>query len=130
MYRGQGELCLVQSEQARLEPRFFKAVELAQTQAARLWELRATVSLAELYVGFTKDQDLPDLVEARLLLASLWPSAQVDVWASSSSSFRILAMARASACSWVPRSLSPFAERQRPHRHSVQARSPSMVSSV
>jgi tetratricopeptide (TPR) repeat protein len=91
MYRLRGELCLVHPEQARLEeaePWFYKALELAQKQTARLWELRATVSLArlwktqgrasdararlaELYAGFTEGQDMPDLMEARTLLASL-----------------------------------------------------------
>ena len=72
----------VNSEAARGALR--RALELARGQGARLFELRATVSLLRrgaeddrastlaalkaLYAGFTEGFDCPDLVEARQLL--------------------------------------------------------------
>ena len=65
-----------------------RAIEIARTQGARWWELRATVSLArllrdtnrrdearsmlaEIYNWFTEGFDLPDLKEAKALLNEL-----------------------------------------------------------
>ncbi len=67
---------------------FRQAIEIARQQGARLWELRATISLARLcmgegrsqeahealaaiYVTFSEGFDTPDLIEARTLLQSL-----------------------------------------------------------
>jgi DNA-binding SARP family transcriptional activator len=86
LYRLRGRLSLQAPEEA--EPWFYKAIEVAQTQAAKLWELRATIRLtqlwqtqgreaeaharlSEIYGWFTEGFDVPDLVEARTLLANL-----------------------------------------------------------
>ena len=91
------ELCRIGGEIAlRCDPQdqraaerdFRQAIALAKQQDARLWELRATVSLArllydsnrrdearsvlaEIYNWFTEGFDLPDLKEARTLLDEL-----------------------------------------------------------
>jgi predicted ATPase len=73
---------------AKAEGCFERAINVAQEQAARLWELRATVSLARLwqaqgraaeahsrlsaiYGWFTEGLEMPDLVEAREFLEDL-----------------------------------------------------------
>ncbi|HEX4172012.1 MAG TPA: AAA family ATPase [Acetobacteraceae bacterium] len=75
-------------EPATAEARFLTAIELAQRQSARLFNLRATTDLARLlqsqgrhreaharlapaYACFGQGLDLPDLVEARVLLGEL-----------------------------------------------------------
>jgi hypothetical protein len=76
------------------EPHFLRASEVARAQKARLFELRAASSLARLwrdqggreealttlkhvYGWFTEGFDMPDLVDARLLLESLKPATDV-----------------------------------------------------
>jgi predicted ATPase len=71
---------------------FQRAIAVARRQGAKSWELRATVSLARLwqqqgrgaearqmladvYGWFTEGFDMPDLRDARLLLADLAPGA-------------------------------------------------------
>jgi predicted ATPase len=78
------------------EPHFLRALEVARTQNARLFELRAASSLARLwrnqgrreealttlepvYGWFTEGFDMPDLVDARLLLESLKPATDAKV---------------------------------------------------
>jgi len=72
----------------RPETCFQRAIEVARRQGARLWELRATTSLAwvwtqegrwqearealaAIYATFTEGFDLPDLIEAKALLDDL-----------------------------------------------------------
>jgi predicted ATPase len=67
---------------------FLKAIEVAQRQGAKFWELKATISLARLwqqqgkkeaahqmlealYCWFTEGFDTPDLIEAKALLKDL-----------------------------------------------------------
>ncbi len=86
IYRMQGKHCMAAGEEA--EPWFLKAIDIAQRQGAKLWELRATVSLAHLwrdqgrekeayeqlsavYDWFTEGFDRPDLVRAKSLLNAL-----------------------------------------------------------
>ena len=90
LYRIGGEIALRSAPQDRVaaEGYFRKAIAVAQRQEARLWELRATVSLARLlrdtercdealamltqiYGWFTEGFDLPDLKEAKALLEQL-----------------------------------------------------------
>jgi DNA-binding winged helix-turn-helix (wHTH) protein/predicted ATPase len=105
LYRLKGELLLLQESknqkakgknqnlatphpQAEAEACFRKAIDIARRQQARMWELRATVSLARLwrqqgkkdeahqmlsgvYGWFTEGFDTKDLQEARALLAEL-----------------------------------------------------------
>jgi adenylate cyclase len=86
--RLQGELLLMQGNQAEAESCFQRAIEGARRQQARSWELRATVSLCrlwqkqgragearhrltEIYGWFTEGFHTPDLKEARALLQEL-----------------------------------------------------------
>lgn len=87
--RLRGDLLLMQSHdnQSQAENCYLKAIEIAEKQAARSWELRATMSLARLwkdvrpeeartrldgiYNWFSEGFSTPDLVEARNLLDSL-----------------------------------------------------------
>ncbi len=89
IYRLQGELTLQQSQDAEeAESCFHKAMEIAQKQQAKSWELRAATSLARLwqqqgkkveardlltpvYNWFTEGFDTADLQEAKTLLAEL-----------------------------------------------------------
>ena len=88
IYRLQGELLLMQGDEAEAEASFHKAIEVARRQQAKSWELRATVSLcrlwqeqgrmdearqmlAEIYGWFTEGFDSPDLQEAKALLEDL-----------------------------------------------------------
>ena len=74
--------------QGEAEACFLKAIEVAQTQQAKSWELRATMSLARLwrkqgkprdarrrltavYDWFTEGFDTPDLQEAKVLLEGM-----------------------------------------------------------
>ena len=89
LYRLKGELLLAESgDQTGAEEYFRQAVETAQRQQSRAWELRATMSLARLWQKegrreeafralsavrglFTSGFTTPDLVEATALLESL-----------------------------------------------------------
>jgi predicted ATPase len=94
LYRLKGELALQPSGQSResgvkeAEGCFHKAIEIAQQQGAKSWELRAVMSLsrlwqqqgkqheahqilAELYGWFTEGFDTKDLQEAKALLEEL-----------------------------------------------------------
>jgi DNA-binding SARP family transcriptional activator len=89
MHRLRGEMLRLRAEaEVEVESCFRKAIEVAQRQEAKSWELRATTSLARLwqrqgrteearslladvYGWFTEGFDTPDLVEARALLAAL-----------------------------------------------------------
>jgi class 3 adenylate cyclase/tetratricopeptide (TPR) repeat protein len=90
LFRLQGELFLISNAQTkeRAEVCFRTALQLARTQEAKWWELRATVGLArllrdtnrrdeartmpgEIYNWFTEGIDLPDLKEAKALLDEL-----------------------------------------------------------
>jgi tetratricopeptide (TPR) repeat protein len=88
-WRVKGELVLrLESEAEEAEACFRKAIATAREQKSKIWELRATVSLArflkhsqrkpeareslaEIYGWFTEGQDTPDLQQARALLARL-----------------------------------------------------------
>jgi tetratricopeptide (TPR) repeat protein len=89
LYRLEGELLLKTSSEAlQAETYFRQAIGIAQRQSAKLWELRATVSLsrllrdsnrrdeaqtmlAEIYNWFTEGFGLPDLKEAKALIEEL-----------------------------------------------------------
>jgi predicted ATPase len=88
LYRLRAELLLMQGDDAEAEASFRRAIEVAQRQQAKSWELRATVSLArlwqeqgridearqmlaEIYGWFTEGFDTPDLQEAKALLEEL-----------------------------------------------------------
>jgi len=92
LHRLKGALLLTESSEncAQAEQCFRKAVEIAQRQKAKSWELRATLSLARLlaqqgrrdearlmlsetYSWFTEGLDTADLKEARALLDELSP---------------------------------------------------------
>jgi len=92
-YRLKGELLAAQSQDnnrkhaayTELPNSFLRAIEIARSQSARSWELRATASLVKLdhqleipegalqllnqcYQGFTEGFDTPDLLDAQKLL--------------------------------------------------------------
>ena len=90
LYRLKGELLLRRDESNAAEAQhcLVHAIEIARNQSAKLWELRATVSLArllawqgrrdeartslaEIYNWFTEGFDLPDLKDAKALLDEL-----------------------------------------------------------
>ena len=89
LYRLKGELLLKASgDQRQAETCFHQAIEIAQRQSAKWWELRATVSLArlldklgkraearialaEIYNWFTEGFDTADLKDAKALLDEL-----------------------------------------------------------
>jgi tetratricopeptide (TPR) repeat protein len=88
LYRLQGELLLDNGEEAEAGSCFQRAIEVAQRQEAKSWELRAATSLAHLwqrqgkreqaceqlqsvYKWFTEGFDTADLREAKALLAAL-----------------------------------------------------------
>lgn len=89
LHRVRGELLLRSgADETQAAACFERAVAVAQSQAARLPELRATVALArlwqrqgraadarrtlaDLYSGFTEGHHTPDLIEAKALLESL-----------------------------------------------------------
>jgi hypothetical protein len=89
-YRLKGELQLLKdpASEPEAERCLRQAMDISRTQSARLFELRATTSLerllrhrgrghearkmlAEIYNWFTEGFDLPDLKDARALLAEL-----------------------------------------------------------
>jgi predicted ATPase len=86
--RHKGELLLRQGRIEAAEELYRKALNIAEEQGAKLWELRAAVSLARLcrdqgrlgeardllapiYGWFTEGFDTPDLKEAKVLLEEL-----------------------------------------------------------
>jgi len=86
--RHKGQLLLRQGHAEAAEEMYRKALGIAREQEAKLWELRAAVSLARLrrdqgrraeacdllapiYGWFTEGFDTPDLKEARALLDEL-----------------------------------------------------------
>jgi class 3 adenylate cyclase/predicted ATPase len=86
--RRKGQLLLRQGDSKAAEEFYRKALSIAEEQGARLWELRAVVSLATLrrdqgrhveardllapvYGWFTEGFDTPDLKEAKALLGEL-----------------------------------------------------------
>ena len=89
LYRLKGELLLAESrDETAAENCFRRAIETAQGQQSKGWELRATVSLARLwqrqgrrgdagaalaavYVTYTEGFTKPDLVDAKALLENL-----------------------------------------------------------
>jgi predicted ATPase len=89
LYRLKGELLLAEScDQPAAEKCFRQAIETAQHQQSRAWELRATMSLARLwqrqgrreearaalvaiYGTYTEGFTTPDLVDAASLLEDL-----------------------------------------------------------
>ena len=85
LYRRKGQLLLRQGQAEAAEELYCKALGIAQEQEAKLWELRAAVSLARLsreqgrtaagrdlltrgYGWFTEGFDTPDLKDAKALL--------------------------------------------------------------
>lgn len=64
LHRLKGELLLAQSSdyQAAAETCFRQALDIAQRQQARSWELRAATSLARLRQGQDKPQEAYDLL--------------------------------------------------------------------
>jgi adenylate cyclase len=88
LHRLKGELLLKQNHTADAESCFRRAIEIARTQGAKSWELRATMSLArlldkqgrrdeartmlaEIYHWFTEGFDTADLKDAKTLLDGL-----------------------------------------------------------
>ena len=88
LYRHKGQLLLRQGHSEAAEELYRKALSIAQEQEAKLWELRAAVSLARLrrdqgrraeardllapvYGWFTEGFDTLDLKEAKALLDEL-----------------------------------------------------------
>jgi predicted ATPase len=85
LYRHKGQLLLRQGHSEAAEELYRKALSIAEEQEAKLWEMRAAVSLARLrrdqrrcaeardllapvYGWFTEGFDTPDLQEAKTLL--------------------------------------------------------------
>jgi class 3 adenylate cyclase/predicted ATPase len=88
LYRHKGQLLLRQGQSEAAEELYRKALSIAEEQEAKLWELRATASLARLrrdqgrraeardllapvYGWFTEGFNTPDLKEAKALLGEL-----------------------------------------------------------
>src|SRR5262249_19331241 len=88
LYRHKGQLLLQQGDSEAAEELYRKALSIAQEKDAKLWEMRAAVSLARLrrdqghraeardllapvYSWFTEGFDTPDLKDARTLLDEL-----------------------------------------------------------
>jgi len=88
LHRIRGELLMMVGDLASAEPSFHQAIEIARGQSAKLWELRAAMSLARLwsdqgrreqardllasiYDWFTEGLDTPVLREARVTLEKL-----------------------------------------------------------
>ena len=62
LYRLQGEMTLQPSKREEAEACFRQAIEIAQKQEAKSWELRAATSLARLWQGQGKKQEARDLI--------------------------------------------------------------------
>jgi predicted ATPase len=88
LHRIAGTALMAQDKSVEAETSFRRAIEIARTQSARMWELRATTSLARLldeqgkrdeartmlsdiYNWFTEGFDIADLKEAKALLDEL-----------------------------------------------------------
>jgi DNA-binding SARP family transcriptional activator/predicted ATPase len=88
LYRLQGELLLMGGEEDEAEVSFQKAIDVAQRQKAKSWELRATINLArlwqqqgrkeqaktllgEIYNWFSEGFNTNDLIEAKALLEEM-----------------------------------------------------------
>jgi predicted ATPase len=88
LFRHKGQLVLRQGHSESAEDLYLKALNITQEQEAKLWELRAALSLARLrrdqgrcaeardvlapvYGWFTEGFDTPDLKEAKALLDAL-----------------------------------------------------------
>jgi len=87
LHRHKGQLLLRQGHPDAAEEFYYKALCIAREQEAKLWELRAAVSLARLrrdqgragahallspiYGWFTEGFDTPDLKDAKTLLNEL-----------------------------------------------------------
>jgi predicted ATPase len=88
LYRHKGQLLLREGNSAVADELYRKALSIAREQEAKLWELRASVSLANLWCGqgrradagellapvygwFTEGFDTPDLNEAKALTEEL-----------------------------------------------------------
>ena len=88
LHRQKGQLILRQGHSDAAEELYCKALSIARDQEAKMWELRASVSLARLrrdqgrstearellapvYGWFTEGFDTPDLKEAKALLDQL-----------------------------------------------------------
>jgi len=88
LHRLRGELLRSQRDDTEAEVELHRALEIARAQQARMWELRATLSLcrlwrdqgrraeahqalADIYGWFTEGFDTPDLREAKALLEEL-----------------------------------------------------------
>ena len=86
LLRIEGELLLLLGAREDAAASFQKAIDVAKTQQAKAWELRATTSLArlwrhqgkesdarvvlqEIYSWFREGFDTPDLVETKTLLS-------------------------------------------------------------
>lgn len=96
IYRLKGEQMLRQDEANRrleAEACFLQAIEISREQQAKMWELRATMSLtrlwqqsgrgeearsmlADIYNWFTESFDTPDLQAAKALLEELTPDSE------------------------------------------------------
>ncbi len=91
--RHKGQLLLRQGHSEAAEELYRKALSIAKEQEAKLWELRAAMSLARLrrdqgrhaeardllapvYAWFTEGFDTPDLIEAKALLDELRASTK------------------------------------------------------
>ena len=88
LHRIAGTALMAQGKSVEAENSFRRAIEIARTQSARMWELRATTSLARLldeqgkraeardllaplYGWFTEGFDTADLKDAKALLDEL-----------------------------------------------------------
>jgi predicted ATPase len=88
LHRLKGEVLLSRADRAKAEARFKQAIDIAQAQSAKSWELRAATSLARLWAEqgerrkahdllapihgwFTEGFDTADLMDAKALLAEL-----------------------------------------------------------
>jgi tetratricopeptide (TPR) repeat protein len=88
LYRLRAQLLLKQGNKEQAEADLYKAIEIARAQQARMWELRASTVLSRLlrdqgrraearqmlgniYGWFMEGLDLPDLIEAKVLLEEL-----------------------------------------------------------
>ena len=88
VHRLRGDLQLARSAKQEAETSYLRALEIARSQDAKLWEIRAATSLGRLwrdqgkraeardllspvYNWFTEGLDTPDLVDAKALLDQL-----------------------------------------------------------